>query len=105
MGNKECACYFATRATDMKTLDDFLHLLSTSPEARAAINGLTAEQVVSYALNQGYAFTVGQLVRQQTRALLGLVRRGMEMTSMDSFYYRGIGGRLFYIACITPPGM
>lgn len=89
----------------MKTLDDFLLLLSTSSDARAAINGLSAEEVVAYAQNHGYSFTITQLVKQQTRALLSLVRRGMEMKSMDSFYYRGIGGRLFYIACITPPGM
>jgi len=89
----------------MKTLDDFLHLLSTSPDVRLAINGLSAEEVVAYAQAQGYKFTVAQLVRQQTRALLNLIRRGMDMKSMDSFYYRGIGGRLFYVACITPPGM
>jgi len=88
-----------------KSLDDFLQLLADSAECRHAINGLSASEIVRYASGHGFIFTEQQLVRQQTRAVLTVIRRGMEMKSMDSFYYRGIGGRLFYIACITPPGL
>jgi hypothetical protein len=91
--------------SNTKTLDDFLQLLSDSAASRDAINGLSAGEIVRYASREGFIFTEQQLVRQQTRAVLSVIRRGMEMKSMDSFYYRGIGGRLFYIACITPPGL
>ena len=89
----------------MKSLDDFLLLLSESATCRQDINGLNPKEIVKYANGIGYHFTEQQLVKQQTRAILTVIRRGMEMKSMDSFYYRGIGGRLFYVACITPPGL
>ena len=88
-----------------KSLDDFLILLSESAACRQDINGLNPKEIIEYANRNGYHFTEQQLVRQQTRAVLSVIRRGMEMKSMDSFYYRGIGGRLFYVACITPPGL